>query len=1055
MIFTSYTYIAFLLAVFLLHWSVPVSWRKPLLIVASYIFYCSWRWEFGFLLLGVSFFNWSYGRWVLPRWPSLSMLLLGVAANLTPLVYYKYSSFLIQNAAIMTHWFGSDWVPPAMSILLPLGISFFSFQGIAYLVDVATGEEPLQRLSDFLLFKSFWSQLIAGPIIRLHEMRQQLETPRELDYEDLAIGCERILFGFFKKIVLADNLAPIVDLVFLSKGNANALDTVVGILGFGMQIYFDFSAYSDIAIGSARLFGYRFPENFNWPYAAHSPREFWNRWHMTLSSWIRDYVFTPLTFLSRNRPALGMMWLIVAMALCGLWHGAQWTFVVWGIWHGVLLVANQIVLRGVSPRPAGDRGNRFPRAPAGWTVDLRTCQCGLGVLPRRVAATKLVHVDQPLHAARRHPAGTCPGKQCPVCGSGLRRHDGRAIHAPGLDPLDAASGRRTPRGGDAPRGCLRVRHFERHCFGSRGQDLRLLPVLSVLMRSSAVHSSSGERLGDRWRHHATVSPQAVAVTHWVAGAEPVRWTWGDLLRGADNVAGWLAAHGVRPGQVCALMVRHHPWFYPVYLGISLSGALPAVLAYPNARTHPEKLRQGLEGMARRSGLDWVLTERELEPMVRDLMLREGSTLEGLLFPLESDVAAPTRFYPPVTPTTPADSPCLLQHSSGTTGLQKAVMLSHRAVLGHLDRYRRAIGLTADDKIVSWLPPYHDMGLIAAFHLPLACGIPLIQLDPFEWVQAPVLFLEAAARDGATLAWLPNFAYHLMAERIHEEDLEGLRFDRMRLLINCSEPVRAEAHEKFLQRFGPYGFRAEALAACYAMAETTFAVTQTIPGRPPSQLTVDRDELARGQVRLIPPGPPSRVCVSSGVPIADCAVRLVNERGEDLPDDRVGELVIHSASMFDGYRNYAEKTAEVLQDGWYSSGDYGFRHRGECYVIGRKKDLIIVAGKNIYPEDIEDAANGVFGVLPGRVVAFGVDDPELGTEQVAVVLESEHHGSPKATQVRQQVVQAGMDIGVTISEVYIVPPRWLIKSSAGKPSRGANRERVLNELRVQRRGKGDD
>src|SRR5579884_2427974 len=505
------------------------------------------------------------------------------------------------------------------------------------------------------------------------------------------------------------------------------------------------------------------------------------------------------------------------------------------------------------------------------------------------------------------------------------------------------------------------------------------------MLSSIVHFSPEERLGDRWRRHADASPQAVAVTHWVAGSEPMRWTWGDLLRGADNVAGWLTAQGVRPGQVCAIILRHHPWFYPVYLGISLSGALPAVLAYPNARTHPDKFRQGLEGMARRSGLDWVLSERELEPIVRDLVLSRGSTIQGLLFPLEIDVATQTRSYPHLSPMAPAESPCLLQHSSGTTGLQKAVVLSHRAVLGHIDRYQRAIGLTADDKIVSWLPLYHDMGLIAAFHLALACGIPLIQLDPFEWVQAPVLFLEAAAHEGATLAWLPNFAYHLMAERIHEDDLEGLRFDRMRMLINCSEPVRAEAHEKFLRRFGSYGFRAETLAACYAMAETTFAVTQTTPCRPAPQLTVDRAELARGYVRPIQPGPQSRVCVSSGVPIADCAVRVVNDVGEDLPDDQVGELIIRSASMFDGYRNYPEKTAEVLKDGWYHSGDYGFRHCGEYYVIGRKKDLIIVAGKNIYPEDIEDAANGVPGVIPGRVVAFGVDDPELGTQQVAVVL----------------------------------------------------------------------
>jgi len=348
-IFTSYTYVVFLFAVFLLHWSVPVSWRKLVLIIASYVFYCSWRWEFGFLLLAVSLFNWSYARVVLVRRPTLPFLLLGVAVNLTPLIYYKYGSFLIENAAAVAGWFGSGWQPPAMSILLPLGISFFSFQAIAYLVDIATGEEPLHNLSEFLLFKSFWPQLIAGPIIRIDQMRKQLGTLRMLDYDDLAVGLRRILVGFFKKVVLADNLSSTVDMVFLSNSAPHVLDSMAGILGFGMQIYFDFSAYSDIAIGSARLFGYRFPENFNSPYAAASPQELWTRWHMTLSSWIRDYIFTPLTFLSRSQPALGNLWLLLAMALCGLWHGAQWTFVVWGIWHGLLLVANRTVLKNVFP----------------------------------------------------------------------------------------------------------------------------------------------------------------------------------------------------------------------------------------------------------------------------------------------------------------------------------------------------------------------------------------------------------------------------------------------------------------------------------------------------------------------------------------------------------------------------------------------------------------------------------------------------------------------------------------------------------------------------------
>ncbi len=378
MIFTSYTYLLFLSIVFFLHWSVPSGWRKYLLIVASYVFYCTWKWQFGFLLLGLSLFNWAFGRWILPRAISTWPLVVGIVANLSSLIYFKYATFLAANAAAALELFGSAWKPSLGDIVLPLGISFFTFQGIAYLFDVATGEAPLESLDDFLLFKALWPQLIAGPIIRLSQIRGQIEGSRTIDYPDIAIGSQRILFGFFKKVVIADNIAPYVDMVFMSPSAPNFLDAAVGVVGFGLQIYFDFSAYSDIAIGSARLFGFVFPENFNWPYASASPQEFWTRWHMTLSTWIRDYVFTPLSFAGRRHPKMAPLWLLIAMAVCGLWHGAQWTFIVWGLWHGFLLISNRLFLRHVfvdSEDASGFRVRRviavaltFILVQAGWIL---------------------------------------------------------------------------------------------------------------------------------------------------------------------------------------------------------------------------------------------------------------------------------------------------------------------------------------------------------------------------------------------------------------------------------------------------------------------------------------------------------------------------------------------------------------------------------------------------------------------------------------------------------------------------------------------------------------
>lgn len=555
---------------------------------------------------------------------------------------------------------------------------------------------------------------------------------------------------------------------------------------------------------------------------------------------------------------------------------------------------------------------------------------------------------------------------------------------------------------------------------------------------------------NKWTDNARRFPDKDAIIHWRAGEEPFRWTFKTLMETANLFSNLLWEKGIRPNDICALVIRHNPYFYPLYIGISGLGAIPAVLAYPNPRLHPDKFRQGLEGMSQRSGLDYIFTERSLEEIVSPLVTKEGSTIKGLHFPLEyldelKNTKAET--LPEITEVresiTSAD-PVLLQHSSGTTGLQKPVLLSHRAVLQHVENYFDSIQLNENDKIISWLPLYHDMGLIAAYHLPLAYGIPAVQIDPFEWVIAPVLLLEAFHKERGTVCWLPNFAYNFLADRVPDDEIEGFSLETMKLVINCSEPVRDASHDKFYQRFKSYGFKESALSACYAMAETTFAVTQTPINEPVKKVAVVRDELSAGNVIFSDGTQPERVCVSSGTVIKGCDVRIIDEKGNNLPDGKVGEIVIASVSMFDGYRNYPEKTEAALKDGWFYSGDFGFMLNGHCYVIGRKKDIIIVAGKNIYPEDIEDAVGSVDGIIPGRVIAFGEDNPDLGTEEISVIAESKIDDETGQKAIRKKIIEIGMSMDVTISHIYIVPPRWLIKSSAGKPSRKANKERILAE-----------
>ncbi len=553
-----------------------------------------------------------------------------------------------------------------------------------------------------------------------------------------------------------------------------------------------------------------------------------------------------------------------------------------------------------------------------------------------------------------------------------------------------------------------------------------------------------------WAENSEKFPDKDAIVFWLADKEPFRWTYSKLIITSTIFAQHYLSIGIKRGDVCAIVLKHNPFLYPIYMGLVKIGAIPAILAYPNPRLHPAKFIEGMEGMSKRSGLDWILTERGLENVLRPSTLTPGATIKGLFFPLEWDLSKPQKYEPQKATLNNWDDICLLQHSSGTTGLQKPITLSHKAVATHIKKYADAIQLNQHDKIVSWLPLYHDMGLIAAFHLPLFFGLTSIQLDPFEWVIAPNLLLEAGSKEGGTLTWMPNFAFNLMADKINDEELAGLNLRNWRMIINCSEPVKALSHQKFVRRFGRYGFNESAVSTCYAMAEMVFSVSQTLPGKQPRIISVDSSEISKG--KAIPTNDPakSKIFVSSGQLINECRVKIINETGAEVPEGHAGEILIQSDTMFEGYRNYPEKTAQVLKNGWYNSEDIGFILEDHIYVIGRKKDIIIVGGNNIFPEDIEAVIGQLNKVLPGRVVAFGEEDLSIGTEQVSIAAETNCTEKNEKMELERQIKLAGMGINVTIQKVYLLPPRWLIKSSSGKLSRKANKERILGG---QQQGEG--
>ena len=363
MLFTSFTYLGFLCLVVPLVRLARGVWRERVLLLASFVFYAAWDVRFLAVLLGIGLFTYWAGRRIVRGKKRLALVAWPVAAILLVLSVFKYTGMLVElvNAVLPA----SAHVPlPA--IVLPLGISFFTFECISYLVDLHQGGKELLPLRRFLLFPAFWPHMVAGPIMRIKEFAPQLDGLRSATAQDVLYGVDRIFVGLVKKVLLADALGAFVDQGFLAPAASSAIDAWALAVAFGLQIYFDFSAYTDIAVGAARMVGITLPENFNLPYHADSPTDFWNRWHMTLSRWIRDYLFFPLNMKAGRRIWLRYVYLVVAMTLVGLWHGAGLGFILWGTWHGVLMVAHRLLQGPVRRMP--DRAQRV----LGWVGRLAT-----------------------------------------------------------------------------------------------------------------------------------------------------------------------------------------------------------------------------------------------------------------------------------------------------------------------------------------------------------------------------------------------------------------------------------------------------------------------------------------------------------------------------------------------------------------------------------------------------------------------------------------------------------------------------------------------------------
>jgi 1-acyl-sn-glycerol-3-phosphate acyltransferase len=514
-------------------------------------------------------------------------------------------------------------------------------------------------------------------------------------------------------------------------------------------------------------------------------------------------------------------------------------------------------------------------------------------------------------------------------------------------------------------------------------------------------------------------------------------SYADLASDALATAAGLQDRGIAAGDAVAIMLPTGRHFFAAFYGAMVAGAVPVPL-YPPAR--PAQLEDHLKriaGVVANARARALLTDERARSLGRFVRARAPcleliATVEALSLP----GAKPAR------PALRRDSTALLQYTSGSTGDPKGVVLSHANLLSSLHAMWRASGVTSADLFVSWLPLYHDMGLIGAALGSMVVGFPLVLMSPVAFLARPVRWLRAIDRHRATISAGPNFAYELCVAKIADEDLAGVRLDGWRLAFNGAEPVSAATIDRFVLRFAPWGFRRESVMPVYGLAEATLGVTFPPAGRGPRFDVVDRQALMReGRARAARDGDPRPLrVVSNGSPLPGHEVRIVDDRGREVEERVEGRVEFRGPSATAGYFDNAAANAKLFDGDWLATGDLGYLADGELYLTGREKDVIIRAGANVHPQELETAAGGLPGVRKGGVVAFAASDPASGTERLVVLAETNATDAGERARLRAAIAALVSDLlGMPPDDVVVAGPRTVLKTSSGKLRRAACRE----------------
>jgi 1-acyl-sn-glycerol-3-phosphate acyltransferase len=541
------------------------------------------------------------------------------------------------------------------------------------------------------------------------------------------------------------------------------------------------------------------------------------------------------------------------------------------------------------------------------------------------------------------------------------------------------------------------------------------------------------------------------VLEWHAGRHPDRphiqfyqdqddgpiLSYGTLLAGARKVAAGLRQRGVEPGHTVALMLPTGEDFFHVFAGILLAGAIPVPIYPPQRRNQlAEHLRRQATILDNAGCRVLVSMEqaRNLVPLLKTVLPH----LQHVPTPGELSSGGDFRGLR----ARPGDL-ALLQYTSGSTGTPKGVVLSHANLLANIRAMGQAVQASSTDVFVSWLPLYHDMGLIGAWLGSLYHGCRLVLMSPLAFIARPVRWLQAIHRHGGTLSAAPNFAYEFCASRIAAKDLEGLDLSSWRVAFNGAEPISPQSMQRFIDRFAPHGFRRETMAPVYGLAENCVGLAFPPLERGPLVDRIQRTRLQTEGLALPASEEDGDVqqIVACGRALPGHRIRIAGKNGETLGDRQVGRLQFQGPSATTGYYRNPRASAELIQDGWLDSGDYAYQVNGEVYITGRAKELIIRAGRNIQPFEMEQALGRIEGIRSNQVAVFASPDPDTGSERVIVLAETKEHDPERLRQLRRQVDELAIQyLQTPADDVVLAPPGSIPRTSSGKIRRNECRQR---------------